>query len=439
MVYGLVFAPWILFYVFGTPYSPVQQSLTLAATITLVAAAALVVAIRKLGRDPTLPVAATATFLILVLLAWAGDPEAVEPWAPALVYASLAGIVTTGAVRGRPFIVGLSRGATADVVRISTAFVRLATLLAWLVAGLAAAVAVASAVAGSLDPSRVTAALYLVPPALAAVAAGLVMDVSLRRYAQKRIATRLGRLNVALSDTDPLIDFIDVISIKVPRHQAAAIVEGLLAVGLPRAWLPVDAVQGTSHGFRLGNLNVEVLAVDTASAPRVRLMFEPVSLAGLEDAVRARGLGPAELESSYASNRLIRKHISVAAASSDRLGVDLSAPMDTTRSDQAQAPHNQASIARVAQVSVTVAREQVEAWRRLLAPFDAHQRVSFSAGPQLLARAGTTTALESVTVRVDDPAAAAAALSKAGLSVDGTRLHIAQVRFDLTPASSSWT
>jgi hypothetical protein len=232
---------------------------------------------------------------------------------------------------------------------------------------------------------------------------------------------------------DSIVAFPDHITTVLKLPELRRLSAALFGLGLTGGW-PLSEQPGfATAGIRLGNLNLEICAVDSAEIPlRDWLTFEPADLETLADDLESHGLAHDPFDEVKAGGRDIYTRVGLPALENGQTALQVCHTFFPTRTTGPVAPGNTAGIKQVRSVNIGVDAEHDAALTALLSPRSAKGRVEFSVGPVLAIDEADSLQVRGLTVETEDPDVATATLAEAGLVKTGNRkVQIGSLDIDL--------
>jgi hypothetical protein len=230
-----------------------------------------------------------------------------------------------------------------------------------------------------------------------------------------------------------IVAFPDHITTVLKLPELRRLSTSLSGLGLTGGW-PLSEQPGfATAGIRLGNLNLEICAVDPAEIPLTDwLTFEPADLEALADGLESHGLAHDPFDEMKAGGQAIYTRVGLPALDNGHTALQVCHTFFPTRTTGPVAPENTAGIKQVRSVNVGVDAEHDAALTALLSPRSARGRVDFSVGPVLAIDEADSLQVRGITVETEDPDAATATLAAAGLVKAGNRkVQIGSLDIDL--------
>jgi hypothetical protein len=357
-------------------------------------------------------------------------------------------IVLIGLLVGRPFTETYSHAATPEVLWDEPHFVHSNAVMArtW-----TAVFGVMALSAGLLLAVPVTTTSELILNWIVPFGAfGLAIAWQTHYIAagiQRGRDAAAARLAVPIQPDAAVVSGVDHLTTTLPMADAHALA-GVLTdhLHLVRAWDWSDYDDFASGGWRIGNVNLEVIGVDqgspiAADLPDRFVTLAPTSANGLVDELARRGLACApqapqldghgnELYTTYELTDLSERFVAQLCA----YAMGSMGPDGESRANPAGFRH--VTDVRIGSPDLTRARAR---WGALLSPVAADATGTFrpSAGPTVtVLQAGEDDVL-GFSVEVDDVDHAVERLRSAGLTVGDGVVQLGTFRIDLVPAAAS--
>ena len=239
-----------------------------------------------------------------------------------------------------------------------------------------------------------------------------------------------------LAEKQSVIAFADHITTIVDIDDVKAVSQALINIGLPQAW-PLSEQPGFSTvGIRLGNINLELCAVDR----RVNklddwLTFEPTDLDNLAEELAKRGVMHDPFDAVVAGAQPIYTRIGLSDLEQGTTALQLCHLFYPTRTTGPIAPNNAAGIKTVQTVNIAMNSDDQEILFRLLALNEWTGNIQFNEGPSLSVTPADHLLVGGLTIIVNNIEQAATKLMTAGFKrIDKQTLELGSLRFTLTDA-----
>ena len=226
-----------------------------------------------------------------------------------------------------------------------------------------------------------------------------------------------------MENISPIVGFVDHVTTVLPLDDLRAVSAHLFGLGLTPGW-PLSEQPGfATAGIRLGNLNLEICAVDRSYIGLDDwLTFEPADLDTLAQSLKQRGLAHDPFDRVEAGGQPIYTRVGLPALATDETAIQVCRTFFPTRTTGPEAPPNDASIVHVHAIDLGVDAAHRPALERLIAPRSFSSRVPFSEGPALSIADADRLHIKGLTVMCKDTAQAKAALVSSGFSDLGAAL-----------------
>ncbi|WP_137024841.1 hypothetical protein [Synechococcus sp. UW179A] len=220
-----------------------------------------------------------------------------------------------------------------------------------------------------------------------------------------------------MESTQSLVAFADHITTVLTIEDLRVVSKALFDIGLPVGW-PLSEQPGFSTaGIRLGNLNLELCAVDRQqNALDDWLTFEPTNLDSLESELVARGIEHDPFDAVVIQGNPIYTRVGLPGLSVGKTALQLCHTFYPTRTSGPIAPKNSAGIQAVTQVIVGMDDAHKQIMRNLLVPQPWTESIDFLEGPSLAVSSAQHLEIKSLEVRVDNTCTAVKTLTAAGMS-----------------------
>ena len=217
--------------------------------------------------------------------------------------------------------------------------------------------------------------------------------------------------------TRSVVGFADHITTVLDIDELRSMSEALFATGLTQGW-PLSEQPGfATAGIRLGNLNLEICSVDrTQNKLDDRLTFEPTDLDTLADDLVKRDISHDPFDAVVVHGHPIYTRVGIPSLATESTVLQLCHTFYPTRTTGPVAPENSAGIKQVNAVHVGADSVHLKALRKLMAPRDWQDSITFTEGPPLNVSAASQLEVQGLTVSAADPAHAARELVASGMS-----------------------
>ena len=240
----------------------------------------------------------------------------------------------------------------------------------------------------------------------------------------------------SVESAQSVVAFADHITTVLTIDDLRVISQALFDIGLPVGW-PLSEQPGFSTaGIRLGNLNLELCAVDRQQiALDDWLTFEPTTLENLESELVSRGIAHDPFDAVVIQGNPIYTRVGLPALSTGTTAFQLCRTFYPTRTSGPIAPKNSAGIQSVTQIIVAMKAEHQQTMRSLLAPKPWTESIHFPEGPGLVVLSAEHLEIKRLEVRADNASTAVKVLTAAGLSrVDDRTVQIGSLKLALSDA-----
>ena len=438
MSYLIGFLPWIAFGFLSASNNPSRDQLVLASVVGAVLAVVTTIPAAKKHMIGSIEVGGLIFFPIMIILSLVAEPLTVDKWSSALLSIGLAIAIGVGILMDRPFTLMYAKAEVPEVLWTNPYFIasnkRMST--GWFFGF--AVMAVSSCIGAFFTPSTMGAYLFSwVIPIAVMVAVVFWQRGEIQRGREMGAARAKERLDRVIEPGDRVVDFLDHVTARVSKDEAQATCAALASLGLVQAWKYSDYGDFSSGGLRFGNLNLEVIGMAgdvPEEMPDEWVTFEPISLHGLLPELERRGITHGDLDTQKNGEMEIYTRVPLLQMENTHYATQLCTTFGATRTFQPQAPDNKAGIVMVQEVRLGVSEATNPRWQALLAPIQPGSGIDFGQGPAVSLLPAGADSVDRVIVKVQDVAAATAALSGAGLTVDGSTLRIGSLSLDLVSA-----
>ena len=230
-----------------------------------------------------------------------------------------------------------------------------------------------------------------------------------------------------------VVAFADHITTVLTIEDLRVVSKALFDIGLPVGW-PLSEQPGFSTaGVRLGNLNLELCAVDRQqNALDDWLTFEPTNLDSLERELVARGIEHDPFDAVVIQGNPIYTRVGLPALSVSKTAFQLCHTFYPTRTSGPIAPKNSAGIQKVTKIIVGMNAAHKQIMRNLLVPKPWTESIDFPEGPSLVVSSAEQLEIKRLEVRVDNACTAVKTLTAAGMSrVDEHMVQIGSMKLAL--------
>ena len=447
MAYLAGFAPWIAFWILAARNGDERQTLLIACLVALaISIATLFAQGRRIGVS-SLDVGGIAFFAGFAVASQVADDQWLATYNQFVSNTALFLIVLIGLLVGRPFTETYSHAATPEVMWDEPHFVHSNKVMARTWTAVFGVMALSS---GLLLAVPVTTTSELVLNWIVPFGAfGLAIAWQTHYIAagiQRGRDAAAARLAVPIQPGAAAVSGIDHVTTTLPVADATALADLLTErLHLVRAWDWANYGDFASGGWRIGNVNLEVIGVapDSPMAPYLSDRFvtlAPTSTNGLVEELGRRGLACApqapqldghgkELYTCYELTDL-----------SDRFVAQLCAYAMGTMGADGESRANPAGLRHVTDVRIG-SRDVMHArsrWGSLLAPVSADPNGTFrpATGPTVTVEQAGDDDVLGFTIEVDDIDHAIEALRSAGLTVQDGVVQLGTFRIDLAPVGA---
>lgn len=435
MGYLIGFLPWIAFAFLSASNSPSRDQLLLASAVAAALAVITTIPSAKKHMVGSIEVGGLIFFPIMFILSLVAPPLTVDKWSSALMSVGLAIAIGAGIVANKPFTLMYAKAAVPEVLWTNPDFIasnkRMST--GWFLGFVV--MAISSCVAAFFTPSTMGAYLFAwVIPIGVMVAVVFWQRGEIEKGRAKGAARAHERLDRVIAPGDRVVDFLDHVTARVTKDEAEKMCSALASLGLVQAWRYADYGDFGSGGLRFGDLNIEILGMSDGSPefmPDEWATFEPISLNGLLPELDRRGISHGDLDTQKAGEMEIYTRIPLTNMQDEHYATQLCTTFGPTRTVQPDAPPNRAGIVTVREVRLNVSPAMNTRWQSLLAPLAPGTGVNFGQGPLVTLLPADKDGVESVVVAVRNVPDAVAALTSAGLTVDGSVLQLGTLRLQL--------
>tara|TARA_B100000073_G_scaffold341577_1_gene343170 strand:- start:31 stop:759 length:729 start_codon:yes stop_codon:yes gene_type:complete len=220
-----------------------------------------------------------------------------------------------------------------------------------------------------------------------------------------------------VESTQSLVAFVDHITTVLTIEDLRVISKALFDIGLPVGW-PLSEQPGFSTaGIRLGNLNLELCAVDRQQNPLDDwLTFEPTNLESLERELVARGIAHDPFDAVVIQGNPIYTRVGLPDLSVGKTAFQLCHTFYPTRTSGPIAPKNSAGIQTVTEVIVGMDAAHQQTLHHLLVPKIWTESIDFPEGPSLVVLPAEHLEIKRLEVRAENACTALKTLTAAGMS-----------------------
>ena len=257
----------------------------------------------------------------------------------------------------------------------------------------------------------------------------------MNRYeAQLSNRTALALFMQSVESTQSVIAFADHITTVLNIEELRLISKALFDTGLPVGW-PLSEQPGFSTaGIRLGNLNLELCAVDRQQiALDDWLTFEPTNLENLESELVSRGIAHDPFDEVVIHGHPIYTRVGLPALSVGKTAFQLCHTFFPTRMSGPIAPKNTAGIQSVNQIIVGMNDVHRQIMCSLLVPKSCAESINFPEGPDLVVVPAQHLEIKRLEVRAENAGTAVKILTAAGMSrVDERMVQVGSLKLSLS-------
>ncbi|MEE2785790.1 MAG: hypothetical protein VX589_00525 [Myxococcota bacterium] len=235
----------------------------------------------------------------------------------------------------------------------------------------------------------------------------------------------------------PIVAFADHITTVLDLNALRTMSAALFDLGLSTGW-PLSEQPGFSTaGIRLGNLNLELCAVDRQYIGLDDwLTFEPTDLDTLADNLAAQNLIHDPFDRVEAGGHPIYTRVGLPELATETTAIQVCRTFFPTRTSGPIAPANEAGITQVLVIKVGVDAYHRDALTRLFMPRVLTGAVAFDEGPNVVIEDAPKLGVNGLVIECQDIARAHAALSHAGLNaLDEARLEVGSLILELVEQS----
>ena len=220
-----------------------------------------------------------------------------------------------------------------------------------------------------------------------------------------------------MNASNPVVHFADHITTVLDVDELRSMSEALFATGLTQGW-PLSEQPGfATAGIRLGNLNLEICSVDRAQNKlKDWLTFEPTDLDSLADKLVKLGISHDPFDAVVVQGHPIYTRVGIPSLASGSTALQLCHTFYPTRTTGPVAPENSAGIKHVTAVHVGADPVHLKVLRKLMAPREWQDCITFTEGPTLIVSPASQLEVQGLTVTAADPAHAAQELVASGMT-----------------------
>lgn len=231
-----------------------------------------------------------------------------------------------------------------------------------------------------------------------------------------------------------IVAFPDHITTVVDLPTLRTLSTSLFGLGLGPGWPLAEQPGFATAGFRLGNINLEICAVDRKENPLDDwLTFEPVDLDSLAESLATQGLSYDPFDAMIAGGHPIYTRVDLPALATNQTALQLCHTFYPTRTTGPEAPTNSAGIVRTRSVNIAIDPSHQTAFNLFMQSTTTQDNYTFTDGPELVVSSSDTLRVDGLTVECVDPNRAAKALIDAGLQrVSDTEVSIGSLTLQLT-------
>ena len=220
-----------------------------------------------------------------------------------------------------------------------------------------------------------------------------------------------------LESKQSVVAFADHITTVLTIEDLRVISNALFDIGLPMGW-PLSEQPGFSTaGIRLGNLNLELCAVDRQQNELDNwLTFEPTNLETLASELTDRGIDHDPFDAVVIRGNPIYTRVGLPALSVEKTAIQLCHTFVSTRTSGPTAPKNRAGIKTVFSIHVGMNDGQKQLMSKLLFPAHWTDSFNFPEGPALVVSPAEHLSIKTLDVRADNVATAVKTLTEVGFN-----------------------
>ena len=231
-----------------------------------------------------------------------------------------------------------------------------------------------------------------------------------------------------------LISFADHLTTVLDIKELRSMSEALFSIGLTPGW-PLSEQPGFSTaGFRFGNFNLELCAVDRQhNTLNDWLTFEPTNLEELSDELSGRDIQHDPFDAVVIEGNPIYTRVDLPSLAQDDTALQLCRIFYPTRTTGPIAPENKAGIKLVSRIDIGLNDASVKNLQLLLAPKPGIDCVDFEQGPSLRISKSSQIVIHGMTVVANDPVHAAKVLLDTGMQpINGTTVRVGSIELKFT-------
>ena len=230
-----------------------------------------------------------------------------------------------------------------------------------------------------------------------------------------------------------LISFADHLTAVLDIKDLRSISKALFSIGLTPGW-PLSEQPGFSTaGFRFGNFNLELCAVDRQyNTLNDWLTFEPTNLEELSDELSGRDIQHDPFDAVVIKGNPIYTRVDLPSLAQDDTALQLCHTFYPTRTTGPIAPENEAGIKLVSTIDVGMNDISVETLQSLLAPKLIAGCIEFEQGPSLRISKSSQIKIHGMTAVTNDPVHAAKVLLETGMQpINETTVRVGSIEIQL--------
>jgi hypothetical protein len=447
MSYLVGFAPWIAFWVIAARNGDERETLLVACIVALaISLGSLAWQGRRIGVS-SLDVGGILFFVGFAIATQVVSDSWLDTYNQFVSNTALFTIVAVGLLIGKPFTATYARAATPQVVWSEPHFVHMNTVVTrgWVAAFgiMAASSAVLLAVPATSTNELILN--WIIPFSAFGACISWQGHYIAAGIARGRTANA-ERLAAPIAEGAPVVTCVDHVTTSLPAEDARRLAHAMHGLKLMRAWDWNDFGEFETGGWRIGNVNLEVLGIPPDSyIPDRFVTLAPTSLNGLPEELDRRGIAHEPLAPQNDEHGDLLYTRIPTPAIVPGYGAQLCAYALKSTPPGTEAPDNPAGLRHVEEV--TIASRDVDAaalrWAALLAPLEPGRDGVFrpADGPAIRLVPGADEAVIGIVVAVHDLDRARDELARAELAVDEGGVTLGALRIELTstgvPASVS--
>ena len=231
-----------------------------------------------------------------------------------------------------------------------------------------------------------------------------------------------------------LISFADHLTAVLDIKELRSISKALFSIGLTPGW-PLSEQPGFSTaGFRFGNFNLELCAVDRQyNTLNDWLTFEPTNLEELSDELSGRDIQHDPFDAVVIKGNPIYTRVDLPSLAQDDTALQLCHTFYPTRTTGPIAPENKAGIKLVSTIEIGMNDASAKALQSLLAPKLIADCIEFEQGPSLKISKSSQIVIHGMTVVANDPVHAAKVLLETGMQpINETTVRVGSVEIQFS-------